>query len=469
MRPHFQEQIYKLLPVPAQNLLVSFEGSRLQSRRYSGDYNRLFTECERRQHFSQDELSSYQHSRLCQTLLSAKQSPFWGRQFAKHGVNPNASDPFGELSKLPILTKQEVKSNIHEISGRYTTSLKTHTRHTSGTTGGGLIFHETQEAEKETWATWWRYRRWHAITPDVWCGYFGGRSVVPIQVTKPPFWRINRPGKQILFSNYHLTQESVIDYLTAIRDHNLEWLHGYPSTLTLLAQYVRERKLSTKLAVRIVTTGAENLLPHQKELIQDVFQCDVRQHYGQAEGVANFSECPLGNLHVDEDFSFVEFLPLEENPGHYNIIGTNWTNRAFPLMRYEVGDHVEFDPNDSCSCGRLGRIVRAVDGRLEDYVTLPNGVKIGRLDHIFKDLVTIREAQILQSDPSEVDFLIVKGNDYVDTIHEPLLSNEIRQRLGSSIRVNIRYVPEIMKSKSGKLRFVVAGSKDCKSSDASKG
>lgn len=464
-----KEQIYNLLPVQAQNLLVSFEGRRLQSRRYCGSYNDILSECEARQHFSPSEMLEYQKRRLSLTLQVAKKTPFWSRRFSEVGVNEKSEDPFSELKKLPVLTKQEIKANISEISAAVTTSQKTHTRHTSGTTGGGLIFHETQESEQETWATWWRYRRWHEITPEVWCGYFGGRSVVPIQVTKPPFWRINRPGKQILFSNYHLTQESVIDYVTAIRDHNLEWLHGYPSTLTLLAQYIRERKLSTKLAVRIVTTGAENLLPHQKELIQDVFQCDVRQHYGQAEGVANFSECPLGNLHVDEDYSFVEFIPLEDNAGHYTIIGTNWTNPAFPLLRYEVGDHVEFDPNDTCSCGRLGRVVRAVDGRLEDYVTLPNGVKIGRLDHIFKDLVTIREAQILQNDPSEVDFLIVKGNDYVDTIHEPLLSNEIRQRLGSSIRVNIRYVPEIMKSKSGKLRFVVAGSKDCKSSDASKG
>lgn len=465
MRVNPKEQIYSLLPVPAQNLLVSYEGGRLQTRRYSGAYARLFSECEQRDRYSAAEMAEYQRSRLRLTLQIAKKSPFWSRRFTEFGVDATSTNPFAELQKLPILTKEAVKSNIDAISGSLTPSLKTHTRHTSGTTGGGLIFHETQEAEQETWATWWRYRRWHSITPDVWCGYFGGRSVVPIRTSKPPFWRINRPGKQVFFSNYHLTQETAIDYLNAIRDHNLEWLHGYPSTLTLFSKYIRERKLPTKLAVRIITTGAENLLPHQKELIQEVFQCEVRQHYGQAEGVANFSECPLGNLHVDEDYSFVEFLPLEENPGHFNIIGTNWTNPAFPLLRYEVGDHVEYDPKDTCSCGRLGRVVRAVDGRLEDYVTLPNGVKIGRLDHIFKDLVTVREAQIHQIEPSEVDFLIVKGDDYVEAIHERLLLNEIRQRLGSSIRVNIRYVPEIVKSKSGKLRFVIAGSNDLGSSD----
>ena len=129
-----------------------------------------------------------------------------------------------------------------------------------------------------------------------------------------------------------------------------------------------------------MTVGAENLLAQQAALIRQAFGVKPRQHYGMSEAVANFSECEQGRLHVDEDFAAVEFLP---NPaGGYKIIGTNLSNLATPLIRYEVGDVASL-ADAPCDCGRPGRVVAAVDGRKEDYVVLKNGSRLGRMDHIF--------------------------------------------------------------------------------------
>ena len=158
---------------------------------------------------------------------------------------------------------------------------------------------------------------------------------------------------------------------------------------------------------------------------------------------------------MDEDFSLVEFEEMDNAPGRYRIIGTNWVNPAFPLFRYDTGDVATLDSEATCTCGQIGRIVSQIDGRIEDYLVLPNGAKIGRLDHIFKDCVNIREAQIRQARDGRITFRIVKGDKYRDA-DERLLENEVKKRLGADVNFNIKYCDEIAKTASGKLRLVVS-------------
>ena len=194
-------------------------------------------------------------------------------------------------------------------------------------------------------------------------------------------------------------------------------------------------------------------LKHQKDLIKEAFGVYPKQHYGMAEAVANISECNFGRLHVDEDFSAVEFLPI--GPDVYSIVGTNFTNYAFPLIRYDTGDIAYgLKENVSCPCGRYGRTVASIDGRIEDYIVLKDGSRVGRMDHIFKDMQNIREAQIVQKIPGEINYLIVRGNNFTDDDHRQLL-HETKRRLGDDISVIIDYVDNIEKSNNGKLRFVV--------------
>ncbi|MDH4078457.1 MAG: hypothetical protein OEU68_01425 [Nitrospira sp.] len=316
------------------------------------------------------------------------------------------------------------------------------------------MFCETPTAEKERWAVWWRYRQWHGISRDMWCGYFGGRSVVPLQQFEPPYWRVNYPGRQILFSGYHLSPNTSAEYLAALETYSPPWLHGYPSLLSLLASYVLERGTPLKNPPKIVTTGAENLLPQQRDLMVKAFGCPVRQHYGQAESVANISECPNGHLHIDEDFSFVELFPLDSDHGTFRVIGTNWSNPAFPLFRYDTGDLVQCS-EEAVPCSMTGRIVDSIDGRKEDYVVLPNGARLGRLDHIFKDLTRIREGQIYQPERETIIFKIVKGEGYGPEMERRLL-DEARKRLGREVAIKVEYVSALERSRTGKLRFVVS-------------
>ena len=450
------ESLYLKMPVAIQNALVSIEGWRIQKRRYDGEFFSLFKE---KNTWEQGENKFYQlkhqKKRLKKFLTQAQKSKFWTKRYFEFGIDLSADDIISELSKLPVLTKPEVKENYSDIDLSSKGEWDTINCHTSGTTGSGLIFPVAKSAECAQWATWWRYRFWHGIGFDTWCGYFGGRSLVSLGEKRPPFWRINRPGHQIMFSAYHLSEQTASHYIEAINRYKVPWLHGYPSTLAYLAGLKKDLALPDTPSVRVVTVGAESLLFHQKKMIESTFDVPVREHYGMAEGVANISECPEGCLHVDEDFSYVEFLKIPQTKNLYKIVGTNWTNPAFPLIRYDTGDIATIE-NKTCSCGRMGRVVSNIDGRKEDFVVLPSGAKVGRLDHIFKDMIKINAAQIFQPEEGMINLRIVPGKDYSITKDEVALLSETRKRLGDEIKIIVEYMQELPHTQSGKLRFVVS-------------
>jgi len=449
------ERIYLQLPVALQNTVVSLEGLRINRRRYGGSFQTVEQLVQTQGAMQDTELQALRIRLLKNHLKTAVQSPFWREQFSNYEVCPEASDPFAELKKLPVLTKEVVKQNVEIIINPTLRRRDFLWRHTSGTTGSGLIFPEILSTEQFTWAFWWRYRRWHGLTRQTRCGYFGGRSVVPIESKRPPFWRWNLAAHQLMLSGYHLSRKTASAYLKALRDYDVQWLHGYPSILSLLAKYVLEDKLRLDLgSLRCITTGAENLSEAQRTCITSAFQVPVVQHYGQAEAVANISECELGQMHVDEDFSAVEIEPNPKGLDSFCLIGTNWLNPAFPLLRYDTADLV-LPSKDVCNCGRSGRLIKSIDGRKEDFLVLPNGAFIGRLDHILKDMVNIREAQFLQENLAVVTVRIVPGSSY-NKKDEDLLQEEIRQRLGTEIEVRLEYVDAIPRGPNGKLRLVVS-------------
>jgi phenylacetate-CoA ligase len=253
-----------------------------------------------------------------------------------------------------------------------------------------------------------------------------------------------------MFSSYHLNDQTAPAYLEEMRRSRAPWMHGYPSMVSLLAGYALG--LGVKLDLRWVTLGAENVMPHQVEVIRAAFRVEPIQHYGMAEAVANFSLCRRGQLHVDEDFAAVEFVPWQGD--QYRIVGTNLSNPAFGLVRYDAGD-IATITGRRCECGHPGRVVDGVDGRKEDFVITRRGARLGRLDHVFKDLTRVREAQIRQDEPGRMTIWIVRAEGYGEK-DEKALRGEVIKRVGDDVSFDIEYTDGIPRTSRGKLRFVVS-------------
>jgi phenylacetate-CoA ligase len=76
------------------------------------------------------------------------------------------------------------------------------------------------------------------------------------------------------------------------------------------------------------------------------------------------------------------------------------------------------------------------------------------MDHIFKDMVNIREAQIHQARPGKITIRVVPGRAYAHEDELALLRETVK-RVGQETDVSIDYVDSLPRSNVGKLRFVV--------------
>lgn len=450
----FNEKIYGLLPVTAQNIFCSGEGWRIKRSRYNRNFYRLLEEVKSRAFKPCDEICALRNRRLTDFIKwSCEAVPYYWDLFKRLGLGPADFQAIEDLPKLPVLTKCQVQDNSELFVSKGIPKNKRLTVHTSGSTGAGLRFVSTQDSIQEQFAVYWRYLGWHGLGLDMWRGYFGGRSVVPIHQRRPPFWRYNFPGRQIFFSGYHISEKNLPYYLDEIRQRKPPWLIGYPSLVALLADYILNSGAQLGYRLGGIALSSENLMPQQIEKIKKAFGVKPVQDYGQAEAVANFSECEYGNLHVDEDFSAVEFIPLADD-NSYRVIGTNFSNLATALIRYDTGDVVSLS-EEKCNCARPGRVVKDIDGRKEDYVILKNRARLGRMDHIFKDLVNIREAQIHQSAAGKIEVRIVKGTNY-SSRDDAQLMRELRKRVGEESEIAIKYMERLPRTARGKLRFVIS-------------
>ena len=438
--------LYNHLPVWVQNVACHVEGLNIKRTRYGSIFWKKLYEYETRDKWSYDQKCDYRDAKLREMVKYCYDYvPYYKKLFNEGGIDPLQIKYLDDLKKIPILTKDLIRKQPEDFISSSFPSNMIITNHTSGTTGAGFIFKTTQEAISEQWAVWWRYRRKIGIKFDSMCAVLQGKSIVPVSQEKPPFYRWIVPCRQMYHSIYHMKTENLDSYIFAIQKNNIRWIHGYPSAINLLAEHIIERRM--KLKVDYVTTGAENLLDQQRENIRKAFGCEPYQHYGLSESTANFSEDIDHLMTVDEDFSAVEFLRTCKENKSYSIIGTNLTNFAMPMLRYDTGDLCMFEET------KVGRIIRKIDGRNEDYLVTKDGTKIGRLDHIFKDQVNVKEAQFIQEDHGEVTLRIVKSDKFSDD-DEYSIQKEINERI-PNIDLKIEYVYDIPRTKSGKFRFVI--------------
>jgi phenylacetate-CoA ligase len=442
------EKIYLKSPYLFKLFLINLKGFFINKRRYDKAFRSIYVKSKERLKWNEEKINDFKLKLLNRRLVEAKNNSVYYSELIPQNFRIKS---FDQLSNFPIQTKVFIKENLNAVISD-TKSVPYITSNTSGTTGSGLVFPESLRSEKEKWAIWWRYRELHGITQKEWCGYFGGKVILPTNKSyKKPFLKVHTT-KQLMFSMYHLNHNTVESYVESINENSIRWLHGYPSTLSYFAALIIEKKLAFKHKVQWITTGAENLLLSQKKLIKKAFGINPIEHYGLSEPVANIFQCIKGHLHVDEDYSHVELIHSFEN--YYKIVGTSIFNECLQFLRYDTNDLVEFYEQDKCDCGYHGRVVRNIEGRREDFLTLKNGTKIGRLDHIFKDLVNIKEAQIYQHSNYNIDFRIVKSENFSEQ-DKIELNSKITKFLPTA-NFKIVFKNKIERTSAGKVKFVIS-------------
>ncbi|MFC2054194.1 hypothetical protein ACFLV7_07840 [Chloroflexota bacterium] len=156
--------------------------------------------------------------------------------------------------------------------------------------------------------------------------------------------RIFRPIKNLLNNRARLPVENIseenLDYQWRfIQKFRPKYLHGYPSAMYLLAQYIKDQGYHGGSAgVKLTFVGGEILYDWQKEVLEEVFECPVAQVYASFEIGVTANSFPCGALHTNDDFVIVEVIKSHPQDEFGQIVSTRLDNWEFPLIRYNVED-----------------------------------------------------------------------------------------------------------------------------------
>lgn len=437
-------------PRALQNVVMSAGGAVAQRQRYSGLYRELEEEYRLRGDWNADRLRVFARLRRAQTLALASSTPYYASVLRDLGADWFELMDDDAFAQIPVTTKEALRDDPEAFAPRKALPTDTHGR-TSGTTGVSLTVLRSETAVQEQWAVWWRYRGWHGIERGERCAFFGGKRIMR-ESQRNVYWRHNLLGNELRFSSYHIGRTTAPAYVDRLNAYGARWIHGFASSISLLASEILEAGLQVTAPVRWITLGGDNVTRRQMNMIEAAFGVRPIQHYGLAEGVANLSTCAHGLLHVDEDFAGVEFDPLGD--GTSRVLGTSFANRARVLLRYDTSDVVRVDAGDSCTCGFGGRVVRCIDGRGDETIRLPDGRVVRSPENALVGDFGLAGIQMLQRRSGEVVVSYVRGPSWRDGAVVDL-ERDLRESLGQEVPLIFQEVDELTRTGSGKLRLVL--------------
>jgi phenylacetate-CoA ligase len=455
-----QKLVYNHLPWHLRNLAATYYAMKTYRTKFGPYFEGYFARLKENERLSDQDLKEIQFAKL-KTLLSQAYDkvPYYRNLFRERSIDPDAMTCLEDLKEIPLLNKELVRKHQNDLVSEGRDRSKMVHVHTSGTTGKPLDLYQTAELFQKEYAFWWFHRTWAGVDLGDRTATLAGHPVAPAEQKKPPFWIRNYRENQMLFSSYHLSEENMKHYCRTLERFQPEFIHGYPSSIYLVALHMNDNRIET-VRPKAVFTSSETIFDYQRREIERAFACKVFCYYGNVERAGYIGECEEGNLHALAEHSIVEFLGDDNQPvgpgEQGRLVCTNIDNLGMPLIRYVTGDvAIPLSEDEKCPCGRGGRLVRSVTGRVEDYVVTPEGKYVGRMDHIFKGVKNVKEAQIVQPSREKIIVRVVKDPAYGSEDEEALLRNS-RERLGNKIEIDFDYVDRIERTKTGKFRFIVS-------------
>ncbi len=454
------ESIYRRAPIWVQRLMLNGYALQKEVHGLGPRHRRAVERLLRQERWTGAEVREYQDERVRHVVAAAyARSPYYREVMDAAGLRPSDVRGRDDLPKLPLLTRAVVRERINDLMTARTPARDWRHGHTSGTTGSPLSVWYDRQTVVENNAQDRRQKIWGGMDTTDWIGMFLGRVVVPPEQLQPPYWRANVVQREVWFSSFHMSERSMPAYVAEIRRRGLRFLEGYPSTLFILATFLR--RTGQRLPMHAVFSSSETLHPVQRDVIQDAFECRLFDFYGMAERTIFAGECGAhGGRHLSEDFGYTEVVDEAGSPvppgGWGYLVGTSLHNTAMPMIRYRTND-VSRVLTEPCLCGRSFRVLDPVTTKAEDVLVTPDGRMISPsiLTHPFKPFDTLVKSQIIQLAVDRVLVKLVAGAGF-STAQQQELIGGLQARLGSDVHIEVSLVDDIPPEKSGKFRWVIS-------------
>ena len=420
---------------------------------------RILAELERSQWLPEEQVRAIQWARLSQLVAYASRHvPYYRGRFADVGAKVADFSP-GDFFKLPILTKEDVRTNFRNLVSDRFARQELRVAKTGGSTGTALtvLFDDRCDA----------IRNAAAMRSDRWAGWDFGVPRGAVWGNPPKIqtlrdwlrWKVYH--RTVFLDTLRLDEVSVARFLSSCAKGPRPVLFGHAHSLYVLACFARQLGIRPRRPRGIISTSM-TLLSLERALIEAVFRCPVTDRYGCEEVGLIACECEHhSGLHVNAENVFVEILDDQGRPvapgEEGNVVVTDLVNYGMPLVRYLVGD-TAVRTEQACPCGRGLPLIGRVGGRTADFLQRPDGSRVAGvslIEHTLTRIPGIRQMQIVQYAPDDLMLNVVVTDGY-DEASERALVGVFREHFGALARVVVRRLDRIPQTRSGKYRFSIS-------------
>jgi len=413
------------------------------------------------QWWSKEKIEEYQFQQSKKIILHAYNNvPGYKDLFDKYSLNPDLILSMSDIKKFPFITKEDLRDSLEKFVAKNYPPNQLEYLTTGGSTAIPFGFYHLKQFN---WPIEWAFFRilWERVDyheRDK-CISFAGAFIANREKNK--YWEYNPVNRWLSFSVYHLIEPYISKYIKKIKEFRPDFIHGYPSAITILANYILENKIKDFPSIKAILCGSENLYDWQRELFEKVFKCRVFNWYGHAEKVVLAGECEYSYLyHVFPEYGLTEIVDKDgkeiTREGEVGeIVGTSFYNLAVPFIRYKTRD-LAVVTNNKCQCGRNYRLLKRVEGRLQEMIVTRDNryismTAINMHSNVFDN---VRQFQFYQEKKGEVVFQIVKKDTYTAQDTENI-KRALLKKFGGETELIIRFVNNIPLAPSGKYRFLV--------------
>ena len=386
-----------------------------------------------------EELQWRRFKRVLETAYH--ESPFYRRRFDEVGIRPDSIRDRGDLERIPITTREDLRHPDDLICHRRR-QAGLHSSLTTGSTGRRTRTYFDDRA-------WLLAKYLLKLRARLATGVSLSDRIALLQesdtVEKRTPWRDRLPT--IRSFSIDLPTGTLLEKL---RDFGPDVLYGFPSHLRRLATEV-----SGGFAISRIYTSGEQLVGETKHRVEGAFGAPVLDVYGCTEVKEIAWQClEQDGYHINSDWLLVEVEDGDAQGGPEGpILVTALYNHAMPVIRYRVGDTGVL-LEESCRCGRGLPLMRPTGGRTVDYFQLPDGTSVSpyAMTSALERVPGMKQFQLLQLATDRVAVRAV-----ADPARRPTIEDEIRASLAgllSSVELEIDLVDRIDPDRTGKFRVV---------------
>jgi len=352
-----------------------------------------------------------------------------------------------DLKKLPIITKDEVRTHFDELVPDNIESIPHRYSKTGGTTGEPMPFLTDENvwgyitaSKVYSWRkTGYRYGDKFAA--------LGSASLFQKKASvKRRIYDWIRQEKAM--NSMNMSDSLCQSYLERMRKEQIHYIYGYASSVFLLARYARDHHMDVSFVKGVFTTS-ENLTDTYRTVIESTFHCRVMDSYGARDAGITAFEISRGKYPISYDV--IAEIVDDFGTGEGTLLSTCFLNKAFPLIRYDFGDQARIDNDDPAF---NTPVITKVFGRTSDVIRLDNGNVLTSPGYtILMNSFDVSAYRIIQISGHEVKMQIHPYKDKWSAEQENKLTKEMQRFVGEGCVFILEYVDGFKPQNNGKAGF----------------